>query len=300
MRGLPIVILVLAGLHSFAQDRSPAVFGKITAADFAISLPVADSTADAVVISDVGIKTFDMQAPNSPLQWEGYLQHTKRILILKKRGFEAATVTIPLQVFRWQAEEISGLRAATYNLEGGKVVKTELDKNSIFKIKVSENWMAERFTFSNVRDGSIIEYTYTQKSPFVLNKHSWTLQSIYPCLWSEYEASIPPVFSYSVVKNSALPFCIETTEARQVTYGPMSGELKTFHWAAKDVPAMMEEPFTATVKNYLARVDVKISGFETRIRTVGQTSAPVKMRFISRISVREGCCIAGCSSTSSC
>jgi hypothetical protein len=263
MRGLPIVILVIAGLRGFAQDKTPVVFGKVTAADFFLLLPPDDTAADAVVISDVGIKRFELR-PFSQFEWDGYLQHTKRVLILKKRGFEAATVTVPLGVFKGQSEVVTDLKAATYNLEDGRVVKTELDKKSIFKIKVSENWMAERFTFPVVREGSIIEYSYTEESPFVLNNHSWPLQSIYPCLWSEYTASIPPVFSYSVLKQSPLPFCIETTEATYMTYGLNSGEEKTFHWAAKDIPAMKEEPFTTTVNNYLARVNVRISGYQAR------------------------------------
>jgi Domain of Unknown Function with PDB structure (DUF3857)/Domain of Unknown Function with PDB structure (DUF3858) len=255
--------LVLAGHRGFAQDKSPVVFGKVTAADFAISLPAEDTAADAVVISDVGIKSFQ-QRGFSVFRWDGNLQRTKRILILKKRGFEAATVTIPLEVFKSESEEVTDLKAATYNLEGGKVVKTELDKKGVFKIKVSENWTAERFTFPAVREGSILEYTYTQTSPFVLNNHSWMLQSIYPCLWSEFKASIPPVFSYSIANSSALPFCIETIGEEQVMIGQIYGEEKTFHWAVRNVPALEVEPFTTAINNYLERVDVRISGFEER------------------------------------
>ncbi|HET6254823.1 MAG TPA: DUF3857 domain-containing protein [Puia sp.] len=262
-RGWPVLILVLAGLHGFAQDKSPVVSGKVTAADFAVALPAGDTSADAIVISDVGIKTFEKRA-FSAWQWDGYLQRTKRVLILKKRGFGAATVTIPLQVFRSQSEDITGLKAATYNLENGSVVRTELDKKSIFREKVSENWMTERFTFPAVREGSIIEYTYTQTSPFVFNDHPWLIQNIYPCLWSEFKTSIPSEFSYSVGRQSTVPFCIETTAVSSGGYDQGNGDVKTYHWAAKDVPAMKEEPFTSTVNNYLARIDVRISGFETK------------------------------------
>jgi hypothetical protein len=261
-RGLLFASLLLAGHGGFAQDKSPVVFGRVTPADFAVSLPAGDTAADAVVISDVGIMHFEKR-PMSAL-WDGYLQRTKRILILKKRGFKAADVTIPLEVFESQNEEITEIKAATYNLEGDKAVKTELDKKSVFKIKVSENLMAERFTFPAVREGSIVEYTYTQVSPFVLNNHTWLLQSIYPCLWSEYKASIPPVFSYFVAKRCALLFLTETTESRKAVSEEGIGEVKTFHWVVKDVPAMKEEPFTTTVNNYLARVYIAISGFETQ------------------------------------
>jgi hypothetical protein len=264
MRGVFIVIVLLSGLPGPAQEKAPVVFGKVSAADFTV--PLLDTAADAVVISDVGIKRFDRgEGGYAGSRWYGYLQQTKRILILKKRGFEAATVTIPIIDFATQHEEITELDAATYNLVGGRVVKTELDKKSIFKINVSNNWTSERFTFPAVQEGSIIEYTYTLTSPFVLLNRSWPLQSTYPCLWSEYKASIPPALSYSVLSQSALPFCIETKETKQEEYGRVYGDVKVFHWAVRDAPAMKVEPFTTTVKNYLAKVDVRISGFQTQV-----------------------------------
>jgi hypothetical protein len=262
-RALAAGWLVLAALPGFTQDKSPAKFGQVNAADFANPLTGADTGADAVVISDIGVKTFDQKSALE-FGWNGYLERTKRILILKRRGFEEATITIPLQVYQMESDEITGLKGATYNLENGKVVKTELDKNSTFKIKVSENWVAQRFTFPAVREGSIIEYTYRHSSPFVLGNISWQLQSIYPCLWSEYKVTIPSAFSFSVAKHSVLPLCIETSES----YEGIHGNEHTYHWAVKYAPALREEPFTTTVNNYLARVDVRVSGFQARTSTV--------------------------------
>lgn len=254
LAGAALAGLLMTGQPGSAQDRSPVTFGKVTAGDFAVAALGADTAADAVVISDVGIRSFDKgEGGYTGLRWYGYLQETKRIIILKRRGFEAATVTVPLAENGTRQEEITDLSAATYNLEGGRVVKTELDKKSIFKINVTNQLAAERFTFPALREGSIIEYMYTVRSPF-LSSRPWPLQGVYPCLWSEYKVSIPPGFSYSILSQSTLPFCIEKDET--------TAGVRVLHWAVKDVPAMKVEPFTTTVNNYLAKVDIRISGFE--------------------------------------
>jgi hypothetical protein len=258
MWGMLLVSLVVMSLHGFAQEKSPVVFGKVTEEDFAIPAGV-DTTVDAVVIAEVGVRSFERPYAMSNA-WDGYLQYKKRILIVKKLGFAAATVTIPLFVFRGEHEEITQLKAATYNLEGGKVVKTELDKNGIFKDKLSENVVIERFAFPAVREGSIVEYTYKEKSQFGFNNESWQFQGIYPCLWSEYVVSIPSAFSYSVVPRSYLPFCIDTTEVKRSDFGAVYGAIKTFHWAVRDVPALKEQPYTTTIRNWLARVEIRPGG----------------------------------------
>src|SRR5579872_3999234 len=256
MRYLPLLFLALAGFQGLAQNRPPSTFGKVTAEDFAVNFPGLDTSADAVVVSDVGVRTFERPYALST-QWDGYLQHTRRVLILKRRGFEAATVVIPLFSFKGRSEEIMDLKAATYNLEGGKVVKTELAKNSVFKEKLSENVMTERFAFPAVREGSIVEYTYKEKSEFGFSNETWIFQGSYPCLWSEYLISIPAAFGYSVVPHSYLPFCIDTTQSEKSDYGAVYGAIRTYHWAIKDIPALKEQPYTTTIRNWLARVEIR-------------------------------------------
>lgn len=261
--GLPIAIgalvwsLVLPGLRGYAQEKTPVVFGKVTEADFATPAGV-DTSVEAVVIADIGIRTFERPYGNV---WDGYLQHTKRMLILKRRGFEAATVTIPLLVYKERSEEINELKAATYNLERGKVVKTDLDKSGIFKEKFSENLEVERFTFPAVKEGSIIEFMYKEKSQFGFGNETWQFQGVYPCLWSEYMASIPSGFIYSVVPHCYLQFYIDKTETKERSdLGSVYGSIKTFHWVVRNVPALKELPYTTTIRNWVARVEIRPGG----------------------------------------
>ena len=84
------------------------------------------------------------------------------------------------------------LRAVTYNLENGKVVETKLDvKSNVFKDKIDKNRVVKKFTFPNVKEGSIIEFEYTLVSDFLNNLQPWEFQGAYHRLWSEYNLSLP-------------------------------------------------------------------------------------------------------------
>jgi hypothetical protein len=274
MRGLPVIVLVLlvwglilAGLRGYAQEKTPVTFGTVTAADFG-AVPGVDTAADAVVIADVGTGSFD-RTTISVLGWERYFRQFKRVKIMHRQGFDAATVFIPLFIGpRDREEEVKELKATTYYLEGGKVVKTELDKNSIFKEKVSENLVLEKFTFPAIREGCIVEFSYTKRSPF-LSPSPWEFQGKYPCLWSEYQFAVPSVLSCSWKSHSYLHYYIDTSVSEPAVLGPIYGSIRTYRWVIRNVPVMTEEPYTTTIMNYLSRIEVRVGGLALRQNNLG-------------------------------
>ena len=121
--------LILSGTVVHAQDKMPVKFGKVTPQDFTVTAGSLDSAADAVVLADFGTSTF---VGNRRASFDIEFHHSKRIHILTKKGFDAATITIPLYTNDKESEKVESLRAFTYTLEDGKVVETKLDSKSIF------------------------------------------------------------------------------------------------------------------------------------------------------------------------
>jgi len=253
------------------QDKLPVRFGKITREDFNIPLTGPDSSAGAVVIADYGTSAFE----GNPRGWFTLeFKHSRRIKILRRSGFEAATVTIPLYLAGNETEKIEGLRASTYNLENGKVIETKLDDKSIFTDKISKNWINKKFTFPALKEGAIVEFTYTQTSPFLFQLQPWEFQGEYPCLWSEYMVDIPNFFQYATIAQGFLPFSINTSDSRQVTFhltdpgGSGRDEHYTFEdnvvthrWVMKNVPALKEEAFTTSLRNYTAKIEFQLARY---------------------------------------
>lgn len=253
------------------QDKLPVKFGKVTPEDFNITLTGPDSTAGAVVIADYGISSFE----GNPHGWFTLaFKHSRRIKILRRSGFEAATVTIPLYLAGNETEKVEGLRASTYNLENGKVIETKLDDRSIFTDRISKNWINKKFTFPALKEGAIVELTYTQTSPFLFQLQPWEFQGEYPCLWSEYQVDIPNFFQYATIGQGFLPFSINTSDRRQVTFHmtdpggsgkderySFDDDVVTHRWVMKNVPALKEEPFTTSLGNYTSKIEFQLARY---------------------------------------
>jgi hypothetical protein len=109
---------IIANLTASAQDKMPVKFGKVTSDDFTVTAAGLDSSADAVVVADFGTSTFVEDQKGFNIEF----YHSKRIRVLTKKGFDAATITIWLYATDRDAEKLQGLRASTYTLEDGKVV----------------------------------------------------------------------------------------------------------------------------------------------------------------------------------
>ena len=158
-----------------AQDKLTIKFGKVTPEDFDIKSALIDSSTNAVVVADVGKSEFI--ANTSELTFSLIFTEKKRIKIINKNGFDAATVTIPLYVSNNKSEKLEELNAYTYNIENGKVVETKVEKSSVFTEKHSKNWIYKKFTFPALKEGSIIEYSYEVKSDFFFNLQPWTFRA---------------------------------------------------------------------------------------------------------------------------
>ena len=264
-----------------AQEKLPIKFGKVKPEDFEVRSNVIDSSTNAVVVADVGTSKFTANVTDISFS----LLHTqkKRIKIINKNGFDAATVSIPIYVGDdGKEEKLENLDAYTYNLENGKVVETKLTKSSVFSERSSKNWVTKKFTFPAIKEGSIVEYAFTIKSDFFFNLQPWAFPGEYPVLWSQYDAAIPDFYKFVMIAQGYHPFLIKKvdrtlhhftfTERVERTQeglgGPISSGSNTFaidgstdlhSWVMKDVPALKEEAFTTTINNSISKIEFQLS-----------------------------------------
>ena len=282
--------LVFLFSHATAQEKLPIKFGKVSLADFDVKSPLIDSNTNAVVVADVGKSEFI--ANTSDLSFSLIFSTKKRIKIFNKKGFNVATITIPLYVSESGKEEkLEGLKAYTYNVENGKVIETSIDKADVFSEKHNKYYVYKKFTFPALKEGSIIEYSYQVKSDFIRNLQPWEFQGDYPVLWSQYEANIPEFFKYVILSQGYHPFFINKTDKSRVnfiftehvdraggTFDPqvksgiqninVPGDVDQHNWIMKDVPALKPEPFTTTYRNAIAKIEFQLN----EIQYPGQAS----------------------------
>lgn len=262
--------ILFSCIFSTAQEKSNAKFGKISPADFANKVYNIDSNANAVVIADIGSTEI---LGNSKGAFSFEYKRYRRAHILNKNGYGIADVVIPVYKQGIVEEKLDNLRAVTYNLEDGKVVETKLDKSNIFKEELDRNRTLIKFTFPNIKEGSIIEYECKIISDYFWEVNPWEFQGEYPELWSEYNFSNPEFFNYVFLMQGYMTAEKSTTERREhfrMNNAQTSGSSRTesdefdadvtdYRWVMKNVPALKEESYTTSINNYIAKLTLIFS-----------------------------------------
>lgn len=262
-------LLLIACKAGIAQDKVNVKFGKVSLEDFAPKVYSIDSNAAAVVIADVGSsKIVGNVKGGFSLEFRRY----RRVRLLNKNGFDIATEEIELYSDGDREEKLSDIKAVTYNVENGKVVEAKLDKNNIFKDKVDKNLVVKKFTFPNIKEGSIIEYEYMVTSDYLYNLQPWTFQRDYPTLWSEYDLRLPSFFNYAFLSQGYQKFFIatrkESTDNFSVTqqngveaadHLTVSANVTDYRWVIKDAPALREESYVSTVRNHIQKIEFELT-----------------------------------------
>lgn len=260
--------------NGYSQSYSAADFGKVNKESFLIQSSLVNESTNAVIIGDVGNVTF--KGNNSG--WFSYVyKRYCRIKVCNSKGFDAATFSVVLYKEGKVVEEFDNLKASTYNLENGEAKETKLEKRDVYTEQYDKDHTIKKFTMPNIKEGSIIEVSYTVISDFLFNLPSWEFQDEkYPTLWSEYTVAIPSLLSYMTITQGLHSFFIDQKKDGFQTYsirhkrvisdhtGPIE-ELLTVssptinkRWAKKNIPPFKRESFIASPKNDLDKVYLQL------------------------------------------
>jgi Domain of Unknown Function with PDB structure (DUF3858)/Transglutaminase-like superfamily len=276
MRNLRIYTLVLCTVictHVQAQEKGNYKFGNITLADFKIPVEKFDSGANAVIISDIGSTSFE---GNTKGFFTLIFTYYMRVKIINKNGFRIGSHEILLfHNEEGVSEKLTTLKGSTFNLENGIVTETKLDVQSVFNEKLNNNYERKKFTLPALKEGAIFDLEYTVRSPFYTRLRPWSFQGDYPCLWSEYTVTIAPPFHYVMSLQGDTSFDVNTTReissiyyireekgGEQTSLYSLTGPALQQRWAKKNIPALHEEPFITTLRNYNSRVSFQLNYFQ--------------------------------------
>ncbi|WP_423126363.1 DUF3857 domain-containing protein [Gaoshiqia sp. Z1-71] len=269
-----LFILLCFFQQAFSQN-APEKFGKIEISGLESKECPIDAHADAYCIFDAGETEFIYdQSSNKGFQLV-FNRHL-RVKILNNQGLSWGDFQIPIYQKGSTREEVTNLKAFTYNLEDGKIAKIKLEKSDILTEETSENLKTVKFAMPALKEGSVIEIQYSIKSDFLFNLQEWYFQRRIPTLYSEYTVTIPEYFNYN--KTSKGYFPIETVTNRkprkltlthhQRAEGMSVKEEKytydvdftehIYHFLAKDIPAFPNEKFLKTANNYLSKVEFEL------------------------------------------
>ena len=268
------VILLLFFCVSNAQDFK---FGKVSKSELQEQSHPIDSSANAAILYKKEHITFQF------VQSKGFMQNREvheRVKIYNKEGYDWATKKI--YVYKGSSgansERIINIKGYTFNMEGNKVVKDKLKNDGIFEEEYNDFNEINTITMPNIKEGSVIEYTYTIVSPFYAIDDIY-FQSTIPINQLDIKVASPQYAQYNKLANlraSYYPKFKEKRENKSIGNSTVDMSSQTFRGDAfkqnkfeyydnvieaseTNIPSLKQEAFVSSMENYISKMSFELS-----------------------------------------
>ena len=185
-----------------------------------------------------------------------------RIKILKEKGLDEANIKIRFYSQK-NFESINGISGLTYNLDNaGNVVKTKLEKSSIYVKQLTNQLSEVSFTMPDVKVGSVFEYKFTDAQQSIENIDDWYFQDEIPTRISKYSILLPSIFRFTtqLLAYQSVEQSIESVNDNIYYHGSViSNHSSEKTYILRNVAALADEPYMGAEKDYLQRVVSQLS-----------------------------------------
>lgn len=260
MKQVLLFLLLLTSTLTYSQETYNSESFRVTLEDIQARTFKKDSTANALVIYEQGNSFVDRN------KYDLRTEVKRKIKILNQEGFDNATVSLYLYNGDNGTVKVKDIIATTYNEVNGKVIKSKLLEKNIYKETYDEDYTLLKFTLPNIKEGSVITYSYTRISPFMFKYKGWNFQSDIPKMYSEYKASIPGFWAYHTKLVGRSDLSTNTGEIKKeclITSRGAIADCGVNIYAMKDIPAFIEEDYMTTKMNYLSRIEYELKMFRS-------------------------------------
>jgi len=266
-------ILLLLITNVTAQEFK---LGKVSIAELEQKVHPKDSSAAAAILYKKGKTRMEYD------ENYGFVIITEvetRIKIYKKEGYEWANQNVWYYNESNFKEKVSFSDAVTYNLVDGNIEKTKLKSDGVFDEVVSKFKGRKKITMPNVKEGSVIEFSYIIRTPSDRMIREWDFQTSIPVNYSEFSTYIPEYYVFNTrqkgyvfpktttVKNSkTLLFQNKdrTISGHVITKTSFATDKVNYietqtNYVAVDFPAMKDEAYVNNIDNYTSSVQHELS-----------------------------------------
>lgn len=251
---LGLTILFISNV-SFAA-KAPIKFGKVSIDELKMHTYEKDSTAVAVYLCDYGVSEIQYMSSTDGFQYSS--TRIIRIKILKDEGLDYGDLEFS---FDKTQSNVGTVKACTYNVENGKIVKTKVSGKDRILEKSSDDIYTYKLACENVKPGSVVEFMYQITSGIPWNIGPWYFQRSIPTIWSEFRVNLPEYFDYKKNAKGYLSFDVNEHNYGNGTFNNGKAfSIDQYRFVIKDAPAFKKEPYTTSRKNYMSAIEFEIAG----------------------------------------
>ncbi|MBS7231824.1 DUF3857 domain-containing protein [Flavobacterium psychroterrae] len=269
-----IKLLSLSILLLFLSKVTAQEFklGKVSIAELEQKVHPKDSSAAAAILYKKGKTRIEYDVN------DGFVTITEvqtRIKIYKKEGYNWANQNVWYYNANGIKEKVSFSDAVTYNLVNGKIEKTKLKSDGSFDEIINKYRGQKKITMPNVKEGSVIEFSYMVRSPSDRMIREWDFQTSIPVNYSQFITFVPEYYVFNSrqkgyvfpkVSTEQYPKSILLTSKERSLGNNTSFstdkldymETQTTYLAI-DFPAIKDEDYINNIDNYTSSVQHELS-----------------------------------------
>jgi hypothetical protein len=204
------------------ESRDLTKFGNVSIEEIKMKVYESDSLADAVILYDHG----KYDADNS------YFTRHLKVKVLTKSGLSWGN-------WVFNTPTISDFKVSVFNIVNDMVVTDEIEKMSIFKENIVDDYYVYKVFAPNVKVGSVIDIEYSH--PGI--PYTWEFQHLIPVQCSELVFETDPGISFKKIF-----YGFETIET-----------INDNTWRAEEMPAFQTEPYINYEGNYRTKFEFQLS-----------------------------------------
>jgi transglutaminase-like putative cysteine protease len=268
---LPILLLLI--MNVTAQEFK---LGKVSISELQQKVHPKDSSAAAAILYKRGKTRLEYDVNNG---FVTIAEVETRIKIYKKEGYDWANQNVWYYNESDFKEKVSFSDAVTYNLVDGKIEKTKLKSDGVFDEVVNKYRAQKKITMPNVKEGSVIEFSYIIRTPSDRVIREWDFQTSIPVNYSEFSTYVPEYYVFnSRQKGYVFPKITTVKNPRSIIFnnkerseGGWGNTQTTFStdkldyietqttYVATDFPAMKDEAYVNNIDNYTSSIQHELS-----------------------------------------
>jgi len=241
------------------QDKSQAQFGVIPDSLYQMQPPASSPDTPYMVTNNEMHVSFK-EDQNSIV---AIIKYLVRLKVFDKTVHKASIVSIPYY-FDNDMERISKIKAQTYDPSGKRI---PLQNQNIKTININERYNVKEFTMPQVKDGSILEYSYVIRRRYIEQLPDFYLSHEVPTAEAKVTITYPGYLRYkafvenfdgTVDHNFAYK---DTSSVPKIFVYPQPKPIVTERWSAHNIPAVKKVPYLSSLNDYRGKIRFLLDEF---------------------------------------
>ncbi|SHJ12545.1 protein of unknown function [Mesonia phycicola] len=239
-----LILLIFLSLKFTLVNAQEVEFRNVTKEELLKQKSDIDSTAGAEILYYNREVFFNVTYSSVYLVTEVH----KRIKFYNDRPEDLAYATEKIRLYIKESnEEVSKIKAYSYNLKNNYIEETKLDKSQIFENELSESTAEVSFTLPKVKKGTVVDFTYRIQSPYYWSIDEFQFQFDIPAKKISAKIYTPQDFRFNRInKGYIVPKFKEETKVDQ----RLGGNAVVYNYDVENVVPLKEESLVDNIENY--------------------------------------------------